>query len=401
MPIPESLKTKYSLSGDRYIAENADRAISDLVACISRMHAENTALTAKMQAAEQRADELSVKAKTLEDENARLDISVHELTSANRRLTAEAERLDKKLAEVSVAVTANDKKLSDAAERLTLLTERAEQLFADLVERSDDICREFDRRVALMAAPESPSVSSLASDDAENANETEKMPEPSPEAGITTTDIAVDAEPVAEAVSQPVSETETTAATDDDETPDELLELDGLTEDDKLTEADDPNLFEDAGDAAVTAEVTAKTAAAEDESTATDFAATSVEVDDGDMLRALKKAIGMAVSAEPELHTDKDTSGKVTYADTVTAAEDESNSKVEAPSPSPTDDDIKSMLAAMYSDNEPSPTAVGNQTTDSKAGEGDGDKGSDFGSVKSTLDAIRRKIGNKSGENRK
>lgn len=401
MPIPESLKTKYSLSGDRYIAENADRAISDLVACISRMHAENTALTAKMQAAERRADELSAKAKTLEDENARLDISVHELTSANRRLTAEAERLDKKLAEVSVAVTANDKKLSDAAERLALLTERAEQLCADLAERSDDICREFDRRVALLNVSEPPIAPSSPSDDAENADETAKTPEPSPAAGITTTDIAVDAGSVAEPVCGSVSEPETTAATDDNETPDELLELDSLTEDDELTESGDPNLFEDTCDDAATAESPADTATPDDEPAAAGVAVTSVEVDDGDMLRALKQAIGMAVSADDEPQADKDTPKAAADTDTVTVAEDKSNGDVDATPPSPTDDDIKSMLAAMYSDSEPTSAAAEVQTTDSKAGDGDSDKSSDFGSVKSTLDAIRRKIGNKSGENRK
>lgn len=397
MPIPESLKTKYSLSGDRYIAENADRAISDLVACISRMHAENTALSAKMQAAERRADELSAKAKTLEDENARLDISVHELTSANRRLTSEAERLDKKLAEVSVAVTANDKKLSDAAERLALLTERAERLCADLAERSDDICREFDRRVALLNVSEPPIAPSSPSDDAENADETSKTPEPSPAAGITTTDIAVDAV----SVSEPVSEPETTAATDGDEKPDELLELDSLTEDDELTESGDPNLFEDTGGDAATAEAPADTATPDDEPAAAGVAATSVEVDDGDMLRALKQAIGMAVSADDEPQADRDTPKTAADTDTVTVAEDKSNGDVNATPPSPTDDDIKSMLAAMYSDSEPAPAVPETPTANSSTGDGDGDKSSDFGSVKSTLDAIRRKIGNKSGENRK
>lgn len=401
MPIPESLKTKYLLSGDRYIAENADRAISDLVACISRMHAENTALTAKMQAAERRADELSAKAKTLEDENARLDISVHELTSANRRLTAEAERLDKKLAEVSVAVTANDKKLSDAAERLALLTERAEQLCADLAERSDDICREFDRRVTLLTVSEPPIAPSSPSDDTENADETAKTPEPSPAAGITATDIEVDAGPVAKPVCGSVSEPETTAATDDDETPDELLELDSLTEDDELTESGDPNLFEDTCDDAATAEAPGDTATPDDEPAAAGVAATSVEVDDGDMLRALKQAIGMAVSADDEPQADKDTPKTVADTDTVTVAEDKSNGDVDATPPAPTDDDIKSMLAAMYSESEPTSAAAKVQTTDSKAGDSDSDKSSDFGSVKSTLDAIRRKIGNKSGENRK
>lgn len=400
MPIPESLKTKYSLSGDRYIAENADRAISDLVACISRMHNENAALAEKLKAAEQRADELAAKAGSLEDENAKLDLSIHELTSANRRLTAEAERLDKKLADVSVAVTANDKKLSDAAERLAALAERAERLCEDLAERSNEICRNFDTRIALLSIPGVAHSNSAVGTD-----------------GTDSTDDNTDTPDIAEDT-------------------DEYLELDRLTDIDELPAEGDPNLFEEDAKATQVGD-----AAPEDTDKKEDTIEArtddrgnepkvSADVDDGDVLNALRRAVAESIGGsdldldtahemqEPNVSDANDEDGfctdlksdpdsdSVSESDSEPAVSSNSSKTSETQPPSPTDDDIKSMLAAMYADSSSQSAADTPQSeapveADAAQDGNDSNKNSDFGSVKSTLEAIRRKIGNKNGENGK
>lgn len=347
MPIPESLKTKYSLSGERYIAENADRAISDLVACISRMHSENTELVAKLKTAERHVDELASKVRSLEDENANLDLSVHELTSTNRRLTAEAERLDKKLADVSVAVTANDKKLSDAADRLATLTERAEQLCAHLAERSNEICRNFDMRIALLSTPIC--IDNNSNDHYDAADE------------IATTDNI-------------------------EENSDEYAELEQLTDSDELSIDDDPNLFDEA--------IRDKEDIIDEPDISPDAEHDTDEMNHSNSLDDLNESASAVTKPRDEERT---------YNTEPIPAPSETAG---TPTHSPTDDDIKSMLAAMYADTASESSASAPQRSETLQAshdthDGDNSKNSDFGSVKSTLDAIRRKIGNKNGENGK
>lgn len=386
MPIPESLKTKYSLSGDCYNAENADRAISDLVACISRIHGENTALAAKVKNSEQHANELEIKTKILEDENARLDISVHELASANRRLTVEAERLDKKLADVSIAVTANDKKLSDAAERLAALTERAEQLCADLAERSDEICRKFDRRVALLTISGNVSSNITESSDINDFDDSLDDVSDKTETQLESKSICV------------------TVEEENNDIADELFELDLLTDTDELSIDDDPNVYaEDTADVKPAETTCENTTIDTSFPNIADTPDTAVNVDGGDILKALHEAVETTLPiveetyAAPESHTAENTNIEQNSVDKKNFPDSQAFDI-----PSPTDDDIKNMLAAMYADSEPA-TEYAAETSQSgdDTHDGDSNKNSDFGSVKSTLAAIRRKIGNKSIENGK
>ena len=55
MPVLELLKKKYSLNGDQYPARDADRAIQDLIACITRLHSDNEATGIRAANAESKA----------------------------------------------------------------------------------------------------------------------------------------------------------------------------------------------------------------------------------------------------------------------------------------------------------------------------------------------------------
>lgn len=341
MPVPESFKKKYSLCGEQYPAQNADRAIQDLFACITRLHTETEAAKAHALDAEEKARNATAEAESLKRANTDLGDEIRTLKSANARLTSEAERLDKKLADIGVTVSANDKKLAESYEKLCTMTEKAEKLCAELGARAEAMYREMDRRICELcnaaASRNDPAVITIS---------------PAAEKAADTTDAAV----------LPDGNNDVTDETEDQPAPEELP-------DDELSETsteNDPNLFNDA-----------------------DTDQTNDASDDDNMISALKQAIENSKNdkkapAEPKKETDTEH----------TASSSEAASEM-------SDAEIKDMLAAMYSEpgtddvnvsnnddavheESSKTTEIAEKTPESKSG---------FGNMKSSLDAIRRRLG--------
>ncbi len=150
MPVPSTIKNKYSLNGDVYPSANADRAISDLLACIARINDEKERADARTLAAEGRLAEAITSEKALKNENERLRSELEELRAANQRITADAEKLDRRLAAVGVTATANDKRIAESSEHLNSLIIQAERLFSELETRTSKLCTELDRHAAAL-----------------------------------------------------------------------------------------------------------------------------------------------------------------------------------------------------------------------------------------------------------
>lgn len=350
MPVPESLKKKYSLNGDQYPARDADRAIQDLIACITRLHSDNEATGIRAANAESKAAALEEECDVLKSRNTELEKEADELRAANQRLTAEAERLDKKLADLGVSVSANDKKLAEAYDRLAALIARAETLCGDLDNRSAAMCRTIEARTEALCHAVG-----------------EHAAAPVPEAQETAA--VEDVQPAEEEI--PVTDTTETEAA---ETIPEL-EIEEMPDDELGEDTPDPNLF---------TEIPCQDTEQAGEQTA-----------DSSILNALKNAIGSAKAADaaaPAPETE--------ISEPKAEAEAEADSSAEAVSM--TDDDIKNMLAAMYSDGSTSEESSAEDKQDKSTAPGSGNEAADeasegsksgFGTMKSSLDAIRRRLG--------
>lgn len=349
MPVPESLKKKYSLNGDQYPARDADRAIQDLIACITRLHSDNEATGIRAANAESKAAALEEECDVLKSRNIELEKEADELRAANQRLTAEAERLDKKLADLGVSVSANDKKLAEAYDRLAALIARAETLCGDLDNRSAAMCRTIEARTEALcraagehAAPVPEAQETAAVEDVQPAEE---------EIPVTDTTETESAEAIPE------------------------LELEEMSDDELGEDTPDPNLF---------TEIPGQDTEQVGEQTA-----------DSSILNALKNAIGSAKAADAAASAPE-----TEVSEPKTEAETEADSSAEAVSM--TDDDIKNMLAAMYSDGSTSEESPAEDKQDKSTAPGSGNEVADeasessksgFGTMKSSLDAIRRRLG--------
>lgn len=347
MPVPESLKKKYSLNGDQYPARDADRAIQDLIACITRLHSDNEATGIRAANAESKAAALEEECDVLKSRNIELEKEADELRAANQRLTAEAERLDKKLADLGVSVSANDKKLAEAYDRLAALIARAETLCGDLDDRSAEMCRTIEARTEALcraagehAAPVPEAQETAAVEDVQPAEE---------EIPVTDTTETESAEAIPE------------------------LELEEMSDDELGEDTPDPNLF---------TEIPGQDTEQAGEQTA-----------DSSILNALKNAIGSAKATDAAAPApETEISEPKTEAETASSAE----------AVSMTDDDIKNMLAAMYSDGSTSEESPAEDKQDKSTAPGSGNEAADetsessksgFGTMKSSLDAIRRRLG--------
>lgn len=429
MPVPESLKKKYSLNGDQYPARDADRAIQDLIACITRLHSDNEAT--------------GIRATNAESKVAALEKEANELRAANQRLTAEVERFDKKLADLGVSVSANDKKLAEAYDRLAALIARAETLCGDLDDRSTAMCRTIEARTEALcraagehapvleaqasveseavqpAEEDTPVTDTIESELAEAIPELEEMsddkldedtPDPDMFAEISSqvtkqsgeqtadssilnalksalvsakaTDTAASA-PETE-IGEPKTEAETDSSAEDeipvaDATENESaeaipeLELEEMPDDEIGEDTPDPNLFTDIP--------------------SQDTEQASEQTTDSSILNALKNALGSAKAADAATHApETEISESQTEAKTDSSAE----------AVSMTDDDIKNMLAAMYSEGGTSEESNAEDTQDKSPAPGSGNEAADevseslktgFGNMKSSLDSIRRRLG--------
>ena len=346
MPVLELLKKKYSLNGDQYPARDADRAIQDLIACITRLHSDNEATGIRAANAESKAAALEEECDVLKNRNIELEKEADELRVSNQRLTAEAERLDKKLADLGVSVSANDKKLAEAYDRLASLIARAETLCGDLDDRSAAMCRTIEARTEALCraagdehtAPERETRESVASEAAQPDKEE-----------IPVADTTGSAEAIPELVFE--------------EMPDDELGQD----------TPDPNLFT--------------------EIPSQDVEQVSEQTADSSILDALKNAIGSAKATDAAAPAPKPEISKP-------KTEAETDGSTEAISM--TDDDIKNMLAAMYSDGGTSEESPAEDKQDKSPAPGSGNETTDeasessktgFGNMKSSLDAIRRRLG--------
>ncbi len=391
MPVSESFKKKYSLNGEIYSATNADRAISDLFACIGRLHTEAAASAERAAVAEKQTAELAAESRALIDENkalcnenAELRATIDELQQLNSRLTAKAEQMDRRLASVGVTVSANDKKLAESSERLYALVERAEKMFGTLDERTAALCHVLEERTdelcraALSAAKEEPKYSCEAAAEEDTLVNDRQSDEK-------------DASCEAEAA--PVAIIEDEAAPEDDiethEPDDEAMEEDT---DPNLFGEDEPSSVDEASDdlSSVPAE-DGSDETSDVPSDVTDDEPVDEPIENGDednVIAALKRAISKDTSAndkapEPDIPAEK--------IDTV-----------------PADDEIKNMLTAMYSGAEEVPEAQSaddgeaqsadkaEDTANTSANDqSNTDKSttSGYGNMKSSLDAIRRRLG--------
>lgn len=349
MPVPESLKKKYSLNGDQYPARDADRAIQDLIACITRLHSDNEATGIRAANAESKVAALEEECDVLKSRNIELEKEADELRAANQRLTAEAERLDKKLADLGVSVSANDKKLAEAYDRLAALITRAETLCGDLDDRSAAMCRTIEARTEALCRAAG-----------EHAA-------PVPEAQETAA--VEDVQPSEEAI--PV--TDTTETESAEAIPE--LEIEEMPDDELGEDTPDPNLFT--------------------EIPGQDTEPTGEQTADSSILNALKNAIGSAKATDAAVPAPE-----TEVSEPKTEAETEADSSAEAVSM--TDDDIKNMLAAMYSDGSTSEESSAEDKKDKSTAPGSGNEAADeasessktgFGNMKSSLDAIRRRLG--------
>ena len=349
MPVPESLKKKYSLNGDQYPARDADRAIQDLIACITRLHSDNEATGIRAANAESKVAALEEECDVLKSRNIELEKEADELRAANQRLTAEAERLDKKLVDLGVSVSANDKKLAEAYDRLAALITRAETLCGDLDDRSAAMCRTIEARTEALCRAAG-----------EHAA-------PVPEAQETAA--VEDVQPSEEAI--PV--TDTTETESAEAIPE--LEIEEMPDDELGEDTPDPNLF---------TEIPGQDTEQAGEQTA-----------DSSILNALKNAIGSAKAADAAAPAHE-----TGVSEPKTEAETETASSAEAVSM--TDDDIKNMLAAMYSDGSTTEESSAEDKQDKSTAPGSGNEAADeasessktgFGNMKSSLDAIRRRLG--------
>ena len=345
MTVPESLKKKYSLNGDQYPARDADRAIQDLIACITRLHSDNEATGIRAANAESKVAALEEECDVLKSRNIELEKEADELRAANQRLTAEAERLDKKLADLGVSVSANDKKLAEAYDRLAALITRAETLCGDLDDRSAAMCRTIEARTEALCRAAG-----------EHAA-------PVPEAQETAA--VEDVQPPEEAI--PVTDT---AETESAEAIPEL-EIEEMPDDELGEDTPDPNLF---------TEIPGQDTEQAGEQTA-----------DSSILNALKNAIGSAKAADAAAPAHE-----------TGVSEPKTEAETETEAVSMTDDDIKNMLAAMYSDGSTSEESSAEDKQDKSTAPGSGNEAADeasessktgFGNMKSSLDAIRRRLG--------
>lgn len=375
MTVSESFKNKYSLSGETYPARNADRAISDLFSCISRLHAEAAAAGERADAAEKQTAALTAETKALIDENralseenTELQNTISELQKTNARLIAEAEQLDRRLASVGVTVSANDKKLAESSERLCALVARAEQLCQTLDERTAELCRTFDERSEILCRNAVAPVNTVDKTEAcVTAVEDSTGDEPVQEGTAATAETETEIAEVSDIPEPGVTDSENVESVDP--TPEDMA-------DEALDEALDPNLF--AGDE-TPAEITPDI----------DLASDAPGNDEDSVVNALKQAIS-EFSAEP---------------DNIAPAEDPSAAK---DTNSATDDEIKNMLAAMYSTaeekstadsadapaaaTEPKPEEPENNSVESNSNT-DQSKNSGYGNMKNSLAAIRRRLG--------
>lgn len=230
MPVPSTIKNKYSLSGDVYPSANADRAISDLLACIARINDEKERADARTLAAEGRLAEAITSEKALKSENERLRSELEELRAANQRITADAEKLDRRLAAVGVTATANDKRIAESSEHLNSLILQAERLFSELETRTSKLCTELDRHAA--ALTDNIANTTADPDTTDVAEEVDHIE-------VEEADIFENIEDTA-SMSEPedISEEEGEGMGETEEEPEPIEDSD-----DELDEDSDPNLF--------------------------------------------------------------------------------------------------------------------------------------------------------------
>lgn len=391
MSVSESFKKKYLLSGDTYSAQNADRAISDLIACITRLHSDVGEASARAESAEKQIEAVKAENKKLLSENENLGNELLRLRDANTRLTADAEMFDKKLADVRATVNANDRKLAEASERLSALIARAEQLCTEIDDRTEVLCKSIDERIGAVGG------TSAASD---NCRDSEN------ESAASATDEAEETADIAAVEEEPASAS--------DETAEDIPELEEIG-DDELSEDDtdsDPNLSEDA-----------------DEIVENDENIETIS-DETNMLEALKQALAGSgrqkktpsteeKKSDPDIAVN-DTAGETVDVTETSVSSDEKPADETAPEPahepSFSDDDIKNMLTAMYSDKESSDgdtheddtpaagadteedtenaeTSAADTATQPEAAPAQSGERSGYGSMKSSLEAIRRRLG--------
>lgn len=395
MSVSESFKKKYLLSGDTYSAQNADRAISDLIACITRLHSDVGAASARAESAEKQVEAVKAENKKLLSENENLGNELLRLRDANTRLTADAEMFDKKLADVRATVNANDRKLAEASERLSALIARAEQLCTEIDERTEVLCKNIDERIGAVGSTSATSDNCRSGENESASSATDETEETAVTAAVEEGPASADGEVA-------------------DEAAEDIPELEEIG-DDELSENDtdsDPNLSEDA-----------------DEIVENDENIETIS-EETNMLEALKQALAGSgrqkkTPATEEKKSDPDiavtdTAGETADVTEASVSSDEKPADEKAPEPahepSFSDDDIKNMLTAMYSDKESSDvgtheddtpaagadaeddtekaeTSAADTATQPEAAPAQSGEHSGYGSMKNSLEAIRRRLG--------